>query len=695
MKALSKTVIYEVVDGVAVITVDNPPVNALSSHVRDGLEAGFRQALADAAVEAVALVCGGRTFIAGADISEFAGKLEGANLLDVLATMENFPKPLVAGIHGTALGGGLEVALTCHYRVAVASARFGLPEVNIGLLPGAGGTQRLPRVVGVERALHMVTTGKMIGTDIALESGLIEEIVEDPHTGAVAFAQRAVKEKMPLERVRDREDKIIEARENPGIFDEYRKKNARRFRGFDAPENNIKTIEAAVNLPFDEGLAAEAKLFQELLKGPQAPALQYLFFAERQARKIPDLPREVKARTVSSAAVIGAGTMGGGIAMSLASAGIPVRLVEVKAEALERGLSICRKNYETSAAKGRLTAEEVEERMGRIEGSLDLAAAVSEADIVIEAVFESMALKKKVFVELDRHAKPGAILATNTSALDVDQIAASTSRPEDVIGLHFFSPANVMRLVEIVRGVKTAPDVITTSIALSGRIGKVGVLVRVCPGFVGNRILFKRSAPCEDMILSGAAPGDVDRVLLDFGFPMGQFQMADMAGLDIGWDESSSRGERVRDRLCESGRRGLKTGAGYYDYDSGSRIPKSSEAACALIAEVAAKRGIEQRSVPDQEIHERCLYPMVNEAAQILDEGIAIRPGDIDVIWALGYGFPRYRGGLCYWAEQVGLDVIVARLRELEAAEGAYWSPSPALVRFAEADKGFRRAGGY
>ncbi|MGB1087695.1 MAG: 3-hydroxyacyl-CoA dehydrogenase NAD-binding domain-containing protein, partial [Alphaproteobacteria bacterium] len=602
--------------------------------------------------------------------------------------IENATKPVVSAIHGTALGGGLEVALTCHFRVAIASARFGLPEVNLGLLPGAGGTQRLPRVVGVEKALHMMTSGEQIGTKEALECGLIDEIVDDLKAGGLAFAARMADEGVALARIRDRDEKVAPFRDKPEVFADFRKANARKFRGFEAPEANIKCIEAAVNLPFDEGIKEEGRLFGGLMSGTQSAAQRYFFFAERQANKIPDVPKDTPKREIKSAAIIGAGTMGGGIAMNFANAGIPVTVVEVKQDALDRGLGVVRRNYENSAKKGRFSMDEVERRMGLITGSLTREDC-ADADIVIEAVFENMDLKKEIFGDLDRICKQGAILASNTSALDVNEIAASTSRPEDVIGLHFFSPANVMKLLEVVRGDKTANDVIATSMALAKTIGKVPALVGVCNGFVGNRILAMRGVQAQKLMSEGTPPDAVDKVLFDFGFPMGPFQMSDMAGLDIGWNPEKSNGGSIRDVLCEAGRRGLKVGKGYYDYDEGSRVPKPSAEANELIQGFLASQGIEAKSYSDDEILARLLYPMVNEAAKILEEGIAIRASDIDVIWVYGYGWPRYQGGPCFWADLVGLDKIVAKLEEWEAAEGSFWTPSPLLKKLAAEGKGF------
>jgi 3-hydroxyacyl-CoA dehydrogenase len=677
---------------VAVLTVDNPPVNALSHHVRLGLRDGLRQAIADAGADAVVIACAGRTFIAGADITEFGKPPQEPILWHVLEVIEQSPKPVVAAIHGTALGGGLEVALACHWRVGVRTARLGLPEVKLGLLPGAGGTQRLPRLVGVEKALQMIVSGEPVGAEEAHRLGLLDEIVEgDLTAGAVAFAERVVAERRPLRKVRDIEDRIAAARGRPEIFSEFRKSIARQTRGFRAPEACIQAVEAAVNLPFEQGIARERALFLELLNSPESRAQRYFFFAEREAAKIPDIPPDTPTREVRRAAVIGAGTMGGGIAMCFANVGIPVTVVEVGREALERGLGVVRRNYEATAAKGRLTQEDVERRMGLIHGTLDFEA-VGDADLVIEAVFEEMPIKKEVFARLDKVAKPEAVLATNTSTLDVDEIAAATSRPESVVGMHFFSPANVMRLLEVVRGARSSKTAVATAMAVGRRIGKVPVLVGVCYGFVGNRMLHQRGVQVERLLQEGALPEQVDRVLTDFGFPMGPCAMGDLAGLDVGWRIRKGRGVRspVFDRLCELGRFGQKTGAGFYRYEPGDRTPRPDPEVERIILEVSRELGIQRREISDQEILERLLYPMINEGAKILEEGKALRASDIDVIWVYGYGWPVYRGGPMYWADQQGLKAIRDRLREWERRTGdPFWTPAPLLERLAEQGRGF------
>ena len=666
MTAINTVVDYRHEGDVAVITVDSPPVNALSADVRDGLAGAFDKLSGDKAVKAAVLVCAGRTFIAGADISEFGKAPRGASLHTVQDAMENAPVPVVAAIHGTALGGGLEVALCAHYRVSDAKAKMGLPEVKLGLLPGAGGTQRLPRIVGAKKALEMVTSGTPMGAKEALAVGLVDDVVDgDLTAGAVAFARKIVAEKRPLKKVREDSSRLGgDAASLAPLFADFRKANARAFKGFEAPEANIKCIEAAVALPFEEGMKVERSEFMKLMGGLQSAAQRHVFFAERQAAKIDGLPADVQPLPVKSVGIIGAGTMGGGIAMNFLSVGIPVTIVEMKQEALDRGVAVIRKNYENSAKKGRFSMEEVEARMGRLTPSLSLDD-LNNVDLIIEAVFENMDIKKDIFGKLDKIAKPGAILASNTSYLNVDEIAASTTRPEAVVGMHFFSPANVMRLLEVVNGAKTSKQVLATAMAVGKQIGKIGVVSGVCHGFIGNRMLGKRQEQANKLILEGARPSDVDRVLTDFGFPMGPFQMADLAGLDIGWSADTSKGETVRDRLCEAGLRGQKNGKGFYDYDA-DRNRTPSPVAEKIIDDYAAEKGINRRNISDEEILERCLYPMVNEGAKILDEGMAQRASDIDIVWINGYGWPVYRGGPMFWAEHdAGREKIAAALEKM------------------------------
>ena len=690
MVALTSMVDYNVEGGVAVLTLNNPPVNALSQGVRQGLKEGVEKALADDSAQAIMIFCEGRTFIAGADISEFSSGPMEPNFHAVLSTMDASPKPIVAAIHGTALGGGLETALCCNYRVAVSSAKFGLPEVNLGLLPGAGGTQRLPRVVGVEKTLAMVTSGVPIGAAEAHQLGLVDQLVEgDLRAEALAFAKDKAAQGGSHPRVRDNDDKLQSAKDNPEIFAATRKMLARKTRGFLAPEYNIRCIEAAVNQPFDEGLKTEGKLFAELMAGPQSQAQQYFFFSERQAGKVPGLSDDAKELPIAKVGVIGGGLMGGGISMNFANVGVPVIIVETSQEALDRGLGTIRKNYENTARKGRLTEEAVEQRCGLIQGTVDMAD-LADCDLIIEAVFENMAVKKDIFTRLDAIAKQGAILASNTSALDLNEIASVTSRPESVIGLHFFSPANVMKLLEVVRGEKTSDDVIKTSMALAKRIRKVAVLVGVCPGFVGNRILFPRQIEASKLALEGAPIEQVDKVLFDFGFPMGAFQMGDLAGLDLGWDKDNSNPMDVKDRLCELGRRGQKTAAGYYDYDE-KRMPTPAPVTAELFAEVAAAQGVTQGDISDEEILDRCLLPMINEGAKILEEGIAVRASDIDVTYVYGYGWPVYRGGPMHYANSMGLDKVLAKINHYHETTGDdFWAPSSLLVSLAEQGKRFK-----
>lgn len=683
---LSQSVRLERDGDVALVIVNNPPVNALSWHVRQGLFDGMTQAV-ESGAKSIVVICDGRTFIAGADISEFGGNVpKAAGLQEVQAAMEDAPVPVIAAIHGTALGGGLEVALCAHYRVSVASAKFGLPEVNLGLLPGAGGTQRLPRLVGVPKALEMMTTGRHVSSAEAQAGGLVDEVIagnglDELRAAAVAFANKAVAENLPLVRVRDRDDKVAEAKGNDQLFADFRKSVARKTRGFLAPEYNIQCIEAAANLPFDEGLKVEGKLFMELMTGPQSGAQRYYFFAERAANKIPDIAKDTPLIDVQKVGILGAGTMGGGIAMNFVNVGIPVTIVERDQASLDKGLGVVRKNYERSRST---TAEQVEERMALITGSTSKQD-FADCDMVIEAVFEDMELKKSIFKELDEICKPGALLASNTSALDVNEIASVTSRPESVIGMHFFSPANVMKLLENVRGDKSSDSVVATTMAIGKKIKKVSVMVGVCPGFVGNRMLFMRGAEAERMLMEGATPAQIDSVLYDFGFPMGPFSMSDLAGLDIGWKEEKSSSSTIREILCENGRRGQKNGRGYYTYDPDTRAATPDPEVEQLIKDFAVSKGHEQREVTDQEILERLLYPMVNEGAKILEEKIAIRGSDIDVVWVNGYGWPVYRGGPMHWADSIGLAEIVSKIESYsESLGGKHWDLSPLLKSLAE-----------
>ncbi len=686
MAAINAVIDLSIDDGIAVITSNHPPVNALSAIVRDGLAAAFDQALADAGVKAIVLTCAGRTFFAGADISEFGKPHQGAPLHAVFERIEAAAKPVVAAIHGTSLGGGFETALVCHYRIALASAKVGLPEVKLGLLPGAGGTQRLPRIVGAAKALEMMTGGAPVGGKAALAMGLVDELVDDRadlRAAGIAFARRVLAEKRALRRISEQPV----AGGTPELFAQFRASHAKAFRGFDAPEAIIQCVEAAATLPFAEGMAAERRLFMGLLQGVQSQAQRYMFFAERQAAKIDGLPERTQPRPVETVGIIGAGTMGGGIAMNFLNRGIAVTIVETQAATLERGVATIKKNYDNSAAKGRMSAAEVDKRMALLSPTLDLAA-LAQADLVIEAVFEDMAVKKDLFAKLDAICRPGAVLASNTSYLNVDEIAAATQRPGDVVGLHFFSPANVMKLLEVVRGAKTSPEVLATAMELGRLIGKVPVVSGVCHGFIGNRMLAQRRIQADALILEGAMPWDVDRVAYDFGWPMGPFQMSDLAGLDIGWSKEASKGATVRERLNELDRRGQKTSAGYYDYDA-KRNRSNSALVEKLILDFAAEKGIQRRRIDDQEILERLVYPMINEGAKILAEGIAQRASDIDVVWIYGYGWPVYRGGPMFYADTVGAANVVAALEKYLPKLGAGFEIAPLLRQMAQQGKRF------
>jgi 3-hydroxyacyl-CoA dehydrogenase len=595
--------------------------------------------------------------------------------------LENSPKPIIAAIHGTALGGGLEVALTCHYRIAVPSAKCGLPEVSLGLLPGAGGTQRLPRLVGVEQALKMVTSGTHLSADKCLKSGLIDKMASENQLleDSTSFAKEIIANNRPLKKVRDMDEKVIAARGNDQLFSDFRKSIARKTRGFLAPEYNIQCIEAAVNKSFEEGIKVERDLFLKLVTGNQSAAQRYFFFSQRQVAKIPDIPRETEKLKINEVGIIGAGTMGGGIAMNFANANIPVTIVEQNQERLDKGIGIIRKNYENTASKGRISIEDVEKRMSLINGDVSINS-LSEKDLIIEAVFENMDLKKEIFSKLNTVAKNGAILATNTSGLDINEIASTTDRPENVIGLHFFSPANVMKLLEVVRGEKTSNEVIATSMAMAKSIGKIAALVGVCPGFVGNRILAQRQREANKLILEGALPWDIDDALFDFGFPMGPFAMSDLAGLDIGWNKETSRGETIREKLCENDRFGQKSGKGFYIYDE-NRNKSSDPEVEELIINFAQEQQIKRRSINKEEIIERCLYPMINEGFKILEEGMAIRASDIDIIWINGYGWPVYEGGPMFYGNLIGFEKILEWLKKMEEEYGADFTPSPYLEK--------------
>jgi 3-hydroxyacyl-CoA dehydrogenase len=674
---------------VLIVLSNNPPVNALGHAVRQGLVAAIDEAEADDSVKAVVIACEGQTFFAGADVSEFGTPkaFEQPVLPQVVDRIESCTKPVVAAIHGTALGGGLEVALSCHYRVALPSAKLGTPEVKLGLLPGAGGTQRLPRVAGVRKALEMCATGNPIGAKDGFACGLIDRLIEGdliPH--AVGYAEE-VRDVRPLPKSSERQDKLNEC--NPETFETFVKENARKFRGFEAPLKNVEAVKLACEKPYAEGVLEERKMFMELMSGTQSRAQQYFFFAERKANKIEGLPEDTAPRDIRRVGVIGAGTMGGGISMNFLSAGIPVTIVEMGQDALDRGTGVMRKNYEATASKGRMTSEQVEKAMSLLTPTLDFEA-LADCDLIIEAVYENMDVKKEVFGRLDKIAKPGAILASNTSYLNINEIAASISRPGDVVGMHFFSPANVMKLLEVVRGDKTAPDVLLTAMQLGKKIKKVPVVAGVCHGFIGNRMLMPRQVEATKLLLEGASPEQVDRVHVEFGMPMGPFQMADLAGVDIGWHRDPSRIENVRDALCAIDRWGQKKGAGFYDYDE-KRRPSPSPVVQQIIEDFAKQQGVERRQISDQEIVERTLYSMVNEGAKILEEGIAQRASDIDVVWVYGYGWPVYRGGPMFWADTEGLDKIVDGLKRQEERMKPDFSFSKLLLDKAERGEKFTR----
>ncbi|MCU6452512.1 3-hydroxyacyl-CoA dehydrogenase NAD-binding domain-containing protein [Sphingomonas sp. A2-49] len=645
-------------DDVLVIISDNPPVNALGAAVRIGLAAAVAEGIADASVAAMVIRCDGRTFFAGADITEFGKPMVEPGLPTVVDTIEASTKPVVAAIHGTALGGGCEVALGCHYRVAVPSAKIGTPEVKLGLLPGAGGTQRIPRIAGVRMALEMTAKGDPIPAKTAQQAGLIDRIVGEDSLAAdaIAFA-REVAAIRPIPRASERQ-----AQPDPDAVAAFARDNARRFRGFDAPAANIACVVKATEVPFAEGIAFERQEFMKLMMGNQSAAQRHIFFAERQAAKIDDVPADTVRRPIGRVGVIGAGTMGGGIAMNFLSAGVPVTIVEMQQEALDRGTGVIRKNYEATAAKGRMKPEQVEAAMGALRPTLDFDA-LADCDLIIEAVYENMDVKKEIFTRLDAIAKPGAILASNTSYLDIDAIAAVTGRPQDVVGMHFFSPANVMKLLEVVRGAKTAPDVLATVMDLAKKIRKVAVVAGVTYGFIGNRMLMPRQVEANKLLLEGATPEQIDRVHVAFGMPMGPFQMADLAGVDIGWHRDPTRIENVRDALAAESRWGQKKQAGFYDYDE-KRNATPSPRVAEIIDEWRAKTGTPQHDVTDEEIVERTLYTMVNEGALILEEGMAQRASDVDVVWIYGYGWPVYRGGPMFWAKTEGYDKVVAGLEK-------------------------------
>ncbi|CAN7251024.1 3-hydroxyacyl-CoA dehydrogenase NAD-binding domain-containing protein [Mesorhizobium sp. LjRoot246] len=668
---------------VTVVIIDNPPVNALSFHVREPLMQALVELRDDPSVAAIVIACAGRTFVAGADITEFGNPVQQPDLRAIVAVLEAIAKPTIAAIHGTALGGGLELALGCHFRVADADAKLGFPEVKLGLLPGGGGTIRLPRLVGAVKALGMIVSGVPIAATEAHASGLVDAVFEgDLTTHAVNFGREIARKGGPFTPVRDRDDGLKQT--DLAAFDATAADLAKKARGLEAPIACALSVRNAVTLPFDAALAAERALFVKLVASDQSRAQRHLFFAEREAAKLP--AKDIVKRRIGRVGVIGAGTMGGGIAMAFANGGYPVTLLETSHEALQRGLATIDRNYSVSVTRGSLSEDAKRQRLAQFKGSTDYAD-LADCDLIVEAVFEDMAVKKEVFGKLEAVAKPGAILATNTSYLDINEIAASTSRPQDVLGLHFFSPANVMKLLEIVRADKTAPDALATVVDLARRIGKVAVVVGVCHGFVGNRMLAARGSESEALLLEGATPRQIDQAFTDFGWPMGPFQMGDLAGLDIGWRNRKARGQTavIADMLCEQGRFGQKTGKGFYLYENGSRTPVPDPEVEALIRDKAAERGIAPRAISAEEIIERTLYPLINEGAKILEEGIAARASDIDVVWVNGYGFPVGKGGPLFWAGLEGAARIVERLEYWHQRTGKdVFRVAPLLERMAE-----------
>jgi len=690
---MSEVVGYEVVGRVAVLAIDNPPVNALGHAVREGIMARVDQAAADGNVDAIVLIGAGRTFPAGADIREFDMPTREPHLLAVVDHFDSIGKPVVAAIHGTALGGGLELALGCHFRVAVPSARMGTPEVKLGIFPGAAGTQRLPRIAGLDHALEMVVMGEPIGAAKARDYGIVDEIIDgDLREGAIAFAETVLTEGRPRRISSEPRGGICTPEDHAETISKYRDLANRRMPGQDSPHTCIDSVVDGLRMSYDEAVAADRKRFEVSKNSGQSKALRYAFFAEREASKIPDIGKDVPARNIASAAVIGAGTMGRGIAVSLADSGLPVTIVEASQEALDAGLAQIDRLYEGMVQRGRLNEVAKAERMGRISGAVDYAA-LGAADLVIEAAFEDLDVKKDIFARLDGVAKPGALLATNTSYMDIDAIAAATSRPADVIGLHYFVPAHAMKLLEVVRSAASAPDAVATGMALAKATGKVGVLAGVCHGFIANRSRLPLVREATFLIEEGASPEQVDRVISEWGMPMGPLAVSDLSGLDVSWRmrlslaherDPEARHMRLADRMCELGRFGQKASKGWYAYEEGNRRPIPDPETEAIAIEVAKEQGITRRAISDDEIRERCLYAAINEGAKILDEGIALRASDIDVMWLYGFGYPRWRGGIMFSADEIGLAEIHDRVTAFHAEHGKLWVPSPLLARLAE-----------
>ncbi|MFO7550326.1 MAG: 3-hydroxyacyl-CoA dehydrogenase NAD-binding domain-containing protein [Haliea sp.] len=681
---------YELNASLGIIRIDNPPVNALSQTVRAGIMQSLEQARTDDS-QLLLILCAGRTFIAGADITEFGKPPQAPSLPDVITALENFPKPVAVALHGTALGGGLELAMACHYRAALPGTRLGLPEVKLGLLPGAGGTQRLPRLVGPELALEMISGGAPISAKKALESGLVDQILEgELEPAAIRWAQTLLEEAAPL---RPTGERPVPAPAEADFLDRHLRQTARKHRGQPAPGYIAELVELALDASLEDGLKRERECFLACKASPQSAALRHVFFAERATGKLPDIPADTPLRPIRRVAVIGAGTMGGGIAMCFASAGIPVTLVETTRDYLDKGLEKIRQNYANSVKRGRFTAEAVAGWLDNIQGTLDYGD-LAEVDLVIEAVFENMAVKQEVFGKLDAACKPGCILATNTSYLDVNAIAAATSRPADVIGAHFFSPANVMKLLEVVRAEKTAADVVQTFMKLARTIGKIPVAVGVCHGFVGNRMLRAYARQAQLLLLEGATPTQIDQAMENWGMAMGPLAVGDLAGLDIGYRSRRDQGIESRsvlesalaDTLVEMDRLGQKSGAGYYRYDPDTRARQADPEVEQLLRDIAAEWQVPQREIGDEEIVDRLILALVNEGAAILQEGIAARPSDVDIVYINGYGFPSWRGGPMFHADSLGLDAVIARLRELRELTGdESWEPAPLLQELAAA----------
>ena len=693
---------FDRIEAVGVITLDNPPVNAFSLSQRIGVSEALTAGLQDPDIQAFVICGSGRMFSAGADIREFDTGVAGESptLMDLISLIEDSPKPVVCALHGTALGGGCELSLACHSRIAVPGTRIGLPEVTLGIVPGAGGTQRLPRLIGVLPALDAIVSGKPMTAERAHELGLVDGLADDGDDLlkiSVSLAHRLSVGPEPPKKTRDRDGHLLEAQNRPELFDEFRSRISRRARGFEAPFACIDCVEAATTMSFENGLAFEREVFLRCRSSNQSLSQRHAFFAEREARKVSGLGPETSQTDVRHAAVLGCGTMGTGIAMCFANAGIPVIVTESEQGMLDRGMKMIRKNYASTVSKGRMTEEEAEARLALIEPTLEFER-VSAADVVIEAVFEEMELKKKIFTRLDGLCKADAILATNTSSLDVNAIAAVTGRPEQVVGTHFFSPANVMRLVEIVRGDHTSPEVLATTLTLSKQLGKVGVVVGVCDSFAANRMLYPYSRQAQFLIEEGAFPEQVDKVIYDFGFPMGPFALSDLAGIDVGWrvrqHREPSRPKHLRyseiaDRLYEMGRYGQKTRKGWYNYEEGSRIPMPDPEVVDLVVRTSRELEIDRREISDEEILQRCIYPLINEGAHILEEGIAQRASDLDIVWLYGFGFPRYRGGPMFYADSVGLRHVYEVMQGFCEIHRDWLEPAPLLERLAREDKTF------